>query len=771
MDNFILTGLSEEGPSGFRLDRPHFRPSLLCQRECELGTNSAFAVCLYTFDADAKSRAICREYEDTTKGAAAASPLILFLKEAAAAQEHFIMSYIIKTSFLAIASLSCLAYARAVLPAAPDAADCVALTPGGPLQITPECVDPTYRFPVIDAEADFQEPVPHHRISGHFNGTNVDFNLYLPGKSAWQGRFFQHVYPLQNSTAPEREFTFGIDSGAYWVKVKGTLGYRADAAVAKLSRQLAREYYDEPDRQIYGYVYGGSGGSLQTVGGMENTVGVWDGALVLIQAVPASNPNNFCIRALGGIVLDGKSKEIADAVSPGGSGNPLEALNELERAVWEEVTAFGVPVKVWEDFDDVARNGTRTRLWEALRTLIIPSFKNSDSSYVDDFWTKPGYAGTEDSQLGEFFRSALVTFNSTVRDVHRGSNGVPVAFSLDNAPASIDPKGLEYFVQKEDGTVGSFFALLDGRTNEAMIYGESDPAALAALDSGSELTVNNRWWLSVHTCHRHQLTSREGYYGFDYFRGPEGKPLYPQREVELAPIQSERAAGGGTHTGKFNGKMIVMDNLLDYDALPWHADWYRNVVREAIGDEAFEDNYRLYYADNADHYMGPVDKNLQARIVDFTGLWEQHLRDLATWVEQDIAPPAQTRYSLNFTQVELPATACHRRGIQPIINLTVEGKDIVQVGVGERVMFNVYAEAPPATGKIVSLEWDPEGTGGFAQEEFDGPARFVEETATHVFQTPGTYFPVVRVGSHRQGNASSPFARSLNLSRVRVVVS
>ena len=43
-------------------------------------------------------------------------------------------------------------------------------------------------------------------------------------------------------------------------------------------------------------------------------------------------------------------------------------------------------------------------------------------------------------------------------------------------------------------------------------------------------------------------------------------------------------------------------------------------------------------------------------------------------------------------------------------------------------------------------------------------------TATHAFSKPGTYFPALRVASQREGDPNTPFARALNLSRVRVVV-
>ena len=170
--------------------------------------------------------------------------------------------------------------------------DCVAPV-GAPLQITADCVDAKFATAVIDKESDETNPVPHRKVSGHFDGTTTDFNIYLP-KDGWDGRFFQLVYPLQNSTAEDREIGFGAESGGYTVRVKGGEGYRGDAAVAKLSRTIAQDYYkSSKKRQIYGYIYGGSGGSLVVIGAMENTVGIWQGAVPLVQAIPMSNPNNF----------------------------------------------------------------------------------------------------------------------------------------------------------------------------------------------------------------------------------------------------------------------------------------------------------------------------------------------------------------------------------------------------------------------------------------------------------------------------------------------
>ena len=53
-------------------------------------------------------------------------------------------------------------------------------------------------------------------------------------------------------------------------------------------------------------------------------------------------------------------------------------------------------------------------------------------------------------------------------------------------------------------------------------------------------------------------------------------------------------------TGRFEGKMIVVESLLDREAFPWQADWYRSRVHEHLGD-ATDDHFRLWFVDNALH--------------------------------------------------------------------------------------------------------------------------------------------------------------------------
>jgi hypothetical protein len=123
-------------------------------------------------------------------------------------------------------------------------------------------------------------------------------------------------------------------------------------------------------------------------------------------------------------------------------------------------------------------------------------------------------------------------------------------------------------------------------------------------------------------------------------------------------------------------------------------------------------------------------------------------------------------------QVHVPASAAERKGIQPVVHLKVNGGERADVAAGEAVTFTAQIEAPPAPGKVVSAKWDFEGVGTYpdAAELGVPTSETVHVTTTHAFSKPGTYFPTLRVASQREGNPSTPFARSLNLSRVRVVV-
>jgi hypothetical protein len=130
-------------------------------------------------------------------------------------------------------------------------------------------------------------------------------------------------------------------------------------------------------------------------------------------------------------------------------------------------------------------------------------------------------------------------------------------------------------------------------------------------------------------------------------------------------------------------------------------------------------------------------------------------------------------YRVQDGQVHVLASVAERKGIQPVIHLMVNGAESAKVAAGQTVILTAQIEVPPAPGKVVSANWDFEGVGSYpdAAELGDATSQTIHVTATHAFSKSGTYFPALRVASQREGNPRTPFARSRNLGRVRVVVS
>jgi plastocyanin len=162
---------------------------------------------------------------------------------------------------------------------------------------------------------------------------------------------------------------------------------------------------------------------------------------------------------------------------------------------------------------------------------------------------------------------------------------------------------------------------------------------------------------------------------------------------------------------------------------------------------------------------------MSTRFIDYNPLVEQSLHDLAAWVEDGVAPSG-TGYEYTGGRLVLAPDASTRGGVQPVVTATANGGSRADVGVGDTVTFEVNAELPPAAGAVVHVAWDLDGSGAFAHQVdgVDGSANPVRLQTTHTFDTPGTYFPAVRVTSHRDGDPAATSRRVPNLARTRVVV-
>ena len=667
-------------------------------------------------------------------------------------------------------------------------------------EITAE-VDSIFSEPYIDVDEWRNTPVKHRYVHGGFKGTDTRFSFYFPPEEEYEGRFFQYITPVpdsetlsQGAEGEEDKISFSIKNGAYFIESNGggntgpradplINAYKANAASAQFSRTVAGKIY-ETDKRPYGYAFGGSGGAYRTIGGFEST-DVWDGAVPFVAGSPMAIPNVFTVRMHAMRILQDKLPQIADAIEPGGSGDMYAGLNQREKAALIEVTKMGFPKQAWFNYEDMGIHAF---------PAIFQGMKAADAGYFTDFWTVPGYLGKdsyeslEDDRLqkkasikgiitkrrslglglpmGNDPGRARGTADAAWQNLDQKADTIPVAFQLDRKLPEIQFLGGELKILSGEAK-GNALALksIDA---DLVVLGAVDPKIAAALQVGDEVQVDNSDYLAAQTYHRHQVPGPE-YEVWDQFRDENGEPIYPQRPMLIGPLFT-RSTVGSLPDGNFNGKMILLGSLWDTEAYPWQSDWYRNRVKESLGEE-FEDNFRLWFTDHANHGDFAVPGN-PTHIVSYLGVLQQALLDLSNWVENGIAPAASTDYEVVDGQVVVPETANERMGIQPVLDLQANGSKQAEVSVDEKVTLSTVIEVPENQGNIINVEWDLDGTGEFAVAErgLNSSQEKMTISRTHSFSEPGTYFVTVRAVSQRNGNMETPFTRIQNLDRVRIVV-
>ncbi|TCJ34799.1 hypothetical protein E0504_31320 [Parafrankia sp. BMG5.11] len=650
---------------------------------------------------------------------------------------------------------------------------CEPAAPDGPLIVTGSCVDPELTRPYVDVDERRKATDPatdvtvsFRYVHGGFRDTKAKFAFYFPDR--YEGRFFEYTYPtLGTEDALPGTIAFAVTNGAYAVATNnagglpgaGELGgYRVNAASAKFSRVVAAQVYGDSARPR-GYIYGASGGAYQTMGALEKTEGVWDGGVPMVPGTGNSIPSSMTVELLGLRVLHDKFPQIVDAMEPGGSGDPYAGLNKEQQAVLREATRLGFPLRGWWNYANLD-GGAFSAVGGGVRIL--------DASYVDDFWTRPGYAGTDPASSAG---TARVRFEADVTAL-TGDPGSGLRLSA--APTG-DLTGADIVVVS--GAAAGKTVPLGGSDGDTVTFGDNaDSAVTGAIRPGDRVRIDNSWFLALQYYQRYQVPSRD-LYGWNQFRDANGAPLYPQRTVLAGPTFTQ-AVSGGVPTGKFHGKMIMLASLMDVEAFPWPADWYARQAKATLGSK-LNDNYRVWFMDNAGHTQ-PLNPAAETHLVSYDGELQQALLHLDEWVANGTAPPASTAYTVDGdTQVHPAATAAERRGVQPTVTLAVSRvgtRDVrpaarADAAAGQPVTLSVQAETPPDTGKIIKVEWDFDGTGRYPEHsELDKIDRAARLTIAHTFTRPGTYFPVVRVTSERNGDPKAPFGLVQNLARVRVVV-
>ncbi|HXQ10672.1 MAG TPA: hypothetical protein VN805_06690 [Caulobacteraceae bacterium] len=588
--------------------------------------------------------------------------------------------------------------------------------------------DPLYDKPYVDIDEWRDEPVRHRYVHGGFHDSDLRFSIYFPPAERYEGRFFQ---PLMAVSGTENAATmppmmgamighmipFAFDSGAFLVESNQgrtvmypgddpTIpGYRASAATARHARTLAAEMYG--DHRAFGYVFGGSGGAFKTIACVENAPGVWDGSVPFVQGSPVSMPNAFTVQAHALRVLEGKFEQIVDAIEPGGSGDMYAGLNREEREALAEVTRMGFPPAAWFAHRQIAMGYT------GVFGSLVDNLVRWDPGYFEDFWSVPGYLGFDAPESLSRVRLQHETkISRVVMSKEAIKLGLPVSMSAKFAdseaetPAAVQleqmPNGSlqgATLTLKSGGAAGSR-VLISGATRDLVLlsYGEAHFQALAKVATGNEVLIDNAIYLATQTYHRHQIPPGDEFPVWDQFKAA-GQPIYPQRPFQMGPRYA--LSGTGTlQTGRFAGKMIVVEALMDEAAYPWQADWYRRQVEKALGPRLGEP-FRLWFVDRAMH-TGPFPGRNEprpartTRTVPYVGVLQQALRDVSAWVEQGLAPPPSTEYAVADGQVVTPKTAAARKGIQPLVTMTANGAERADVAVGETVAFEARIDVPGA---------------------------------------------------------------------------
>lgn len=524
---------------------------------------------------------------------------------------------------------------------------------------------------------------------------------------------------------------------------------------------------------------------------IENTDS-WDGALAYVIGSPMSLPNCLTVAAHGCRVLRNVYPKIVDALEPGGSGDLYEGLEEEEAETLKEIVQMGFPPRMCYTFE----SGDDGSL-----PVLAPDVHSMDPEYFTDFWTKPGYLGTRENSSAVQDRIKMKTkivsagffdengeknviTNTVLADDRNGVDTAWKKLLADGSSAYLElqdvPEGDNLYLR------GLSMEILTGKAaGQKLLLGSMDGKkailgmcfgmanvedVMESIRAGDEILLDNSDYIAIQTYHRHQVPTDRSFTAWDQYRDADGNPIYPQRKEIISYKMT--GSSGSIQDGQIQGKVMVMNNLMDSD-FPWQADWYRRKIEEVHGGDA-SDCFRIYYNDNCPHgdQTGTSD---ELRATCYLGMLHQALLDLSSWTEKGILPPENTRYQINGGQVCLEKDIKKRNGYQPDISVKANGEESAHVKVGKTVNFETIVQTPQNGGNIFAVEWSFEGEFDFPDKDVhlermskDNGIKMGISHRQHTFWKTGTYFVVARAVAGR--NKEDYFTKLRNIGRVRVEV-
>jgi hypothetical protein len=468
-----------------------------------------------------------------------------------------------------------------------------------------DSADDAFTQPYVDVDEWRETPVRHRYVHGGFHDADTAVLVLLPGA----GRVRRAVLPARH-TGPAarvpRAERGGPEQGDLRLLERRVLRRdqrrwpgrdRPDGRHRPEHRRVPCQRRGRSvlaggrcravrEHRPYGYLYGGSGGGYRTVGSSENTEGVWDGFNPHVLGSAMAMPNVFTVRMHAMRILRHKFPQIVDAHDVGGDPDSLDLTDE-ERGALTEVTRMGFPPRSWF--------GWKTMGMHAF-SVLYPAIQMIDPTYFTDFWTLPGYLGTDPSSSIHGDRVQLTT---TIAEILTEEPGDAVTGGVDESYKATARPGLVVGVKLPEvpsgwllgadltvhsgAAAGATLRVLEVVGDVVRLEPGQDPTVLDALAVGDEVTLDNSNFLAAQTYHRHQVPP-VGLPGLG--------PVPPRRRHADLPAaghdhrpDAHAGASGTLPAGTIHGKVILVSCLLDREAFAWQADWYRQLVVAHLGEQ------------------------------------------------------------------------------------------------------------------------------------------------------------------------------------------